>query len=371
MGIHLTRLLSNFGAIIFVTSRTFHEDYGNVHFIKGNAKDPQFIDLVLKSREWDCIVDFMVYGTSEFRARIDMLMSSTKQYIFLSSARVYSASDNRLTEQSLRILDVTEDKKYLNTDEYALYKAREEDIVINSRYTNYTIIRPYITYAENRLPLGIWEKETWVRRLSEQKSLALPACFLSKQTTLAYGMDVSLYISKIVCNEKALGQIYNIVANKSMTWYEVLNCYLDEIECFKGYRPQIVVVDYFTTNFKQILKNFSLWLFCFRFIRNKINVQDCSYQLIYDREYDRIFDNRKLVELIPEFEFSDTRKKLKSCLRSFMQAPNYSYRNWNWEFVQDKITGNKSTLHDIPGIMLKLRYLLIRYIIPIKCMAKF
>ena len=56
------------------------------------------------------------------------------------------------------------DEEYLKTDEYALSKARQEDILHRSGKNNWTVIRPYITYSEIRLQLGVLEKELWLYR---------------------------------------------------------------------------------------------------------------------------------------------------------------------------------------------------------------
>lgn len=370
MGIHLSEILRRNRINVYITSRQKHEDVGGIRYIQGNARDEKFVNAILREKTWDCIVDFMVYGTEEFKNRIDDLLSNTKQYVFLSSARVYDDEDEYITEKSSRLLDTSKDEKYLKTDEYALYKAREEDILRNSKYTNYTIIRPYITYAENRLPLGIWEKETWVRRFLEGKDIALPKKFLSRDTTLCYGKDVSQCISKLIGNNSAIGQIYNVTSNISCTWEEVLEIYLDSIEKITDRRPKVVIFDAYIQNYKRMLFNWFVDVFSFGLAKQKIQITNQSYQLIYDREFNRKFDNRKLLAIVPDAEFSDYRSNLGKCLNSFSEHPVYSYRNWIWEFVQDKLTGNTTPIDTIPSFNLKCKYLLIRYCIPKKFMAR-
>ena len=41
----------------------------------------------------------------------------------------------------------------------ALQKAREENLLLKSDSRNWTIIRPYITYYDERLQLGVFEKK--------------------------------------------------------------------------------------------------------------------------------------------------------------------------------------------------------------------
>ena len=153
MGQPLIKQLSLQGDDVYVTSRRKYESKDNIHFIQGDAHDLQFIKQQLRT-EYDVIVDFMIYGTETFKERADLYLNATGQYMFLSSARVYAQSKEPIKEDSPRLLDVCKDKDYLRTDEYALAKARSEDILFNSEKNNWTIIRPYITYNIKRLQLG-------------------------------------------------------------------------------------------------------------------------------------------------------------------------------------------------------------------------
>lgn len=151
MGNHLVQILNDGKHDVFVTSRSQRQNRLGVTYIQGNAHDDNFLDQVLNMKRWDVIVDFMIYNTSEFACRVNLLLDACKQYVFLSSSRVYADSKEPITEQSPRLLDVCKDEEYLKTDEYALSKAREENVLFNSEYKNWTIIRPYITYSEIRL----------------------------------------------------------------------------------------------------------------------------------------------------------------------------------------------------------------------------
>ena len=170
MGAHVIELLKKKGYDITVTSRKARASGNSVTYIQGNAKDNAFIDNICK-QHWDCIIDFMVYSTELLKSRIDMLLNATDQYVFISSARVYADSSERLTEESPRLLEMCTDKEYLATDEYALAKAKEENILFSASKNNWTIVRPSLTYSETRLQLGVYEKENWLYRALHGLSL--------------------------------------------------------------------------------------------------------------------------------------------------------------------------------------------------------
>lgn len=362
IGSHLSSVLSTKGYQICVTSRKKRKDSDNIKYIIGNAKDLDFLKQTLCLRKWDSIVDFMCYSTKEFSERVDILLSNTRQYVYLSSARVYSDTDTDITEESERLLDTCEDQMYLQTDEYALYKAREEDILFRSGYSNYTILRPYITYGENRIPLGVWEKETWLRRALIGKNIAMPRKFMNKKTTLAYGKDVSSFIAEIICKEKAIGQIYNIVSSETQYWKDIANTYINEINKLNKSAIKIVEFEECCYSLKSILKCLLIKL---KFKKSYYGCYSWSnYQLIYDREFNRSFDNSKTLELAPRYIFSKNDDSMRHCIREFVQNQEYSYTNYYWEMVQDRITKEKTPLSYFPTLKLKVSYLLIRYVIP-------
>lgn len=165
IGQALTELLKNTAWNVYVTTRTRRENVQNITFLQGNAHDEKFLAECVTKEHWNVIVDFMAYSTQEFSKKVELFLESTDQYFFLSSSRVYAASNEPLTEDSPRLLDVCTDETYLATDEYALAKARQENILLANNKKNWTIIRPYKTYNNNRLQLGMYEKEEWLYRL--------------------------------------------------------------------------------------------------------------------------------------------------------------------------------------------------------------
>ena len=138
MGVDLVRILAERGENVIVTSRAKRESAANnVKYLQGDAHDPAFLQSLLRD-SYGAIVDFMVYTTEEFQYKVDLFLNSTKQYVFMSSSRVYADSKTPITENSARLLEVCKDEVYLKTDEYALSKARQEDLLCESGKSNWT-----------------------------------------------------------------------------------------------------------------------------------------------------------------------------------------------------------------------------------------
>ena len=278
----------------------------------------------------------MVYTTEEFRSRLDMLLNATNQYLFMSSSRVYADSKTPINEDSPRLLDVTTDSEYLKTDEYALTKARQENLLRESGEANWTIIRPYITYSDQRLQLGVYEKELWLYRALHDKTIVFPKLIAEKYTTLTLGKDVASGISKLIGNEKTMGEIFHITTDKAIKWRDVFSIYNKVFSEITGKDIKIKYVN----DTREILGN--------------------NYQALYDRHYDRIFDNRKFLDLAGDFEFEQPTLGLERCLREFLEKP--VFREIPVVAKMDKLAGERTKLSEISGLKKKVKYLASRYL---------
>lgn len=341
MGAHLSEILaSKKEDTITITSRKGRESSRNIKYIIGDAHDDRFLDTLL-SEKWDVIVDFMVYNTDEFRRRSGRLLDACSQYVFLSSSRVYADSDSAITESSPRLLDTCRDKEYLNTDEYALTKARQENILKESGKLNWTVIRPYITFAENRLQLGVLELNCWLYRALLGHTIVFSEDIAEKFTTLTYGFDVACGIAAIIGKKDACGRAFHITVSQFLKWSEILTIYLDIIEEENGRRPKVKMVKYHP------------------YLKNK----DRKYQVIYDRWFNRRFDNSAINEFIDTSTFLSTEKGIRKSLTIFIRN-NKSLKfplNPSHEAFYDKITGETMDLKNFNGLKSKIIYIQQRF----------
>lgn len=323
MGVYLVDILSKTGLYeIDVTSRSNREStHPCLKYIKGNARDNDFMNSLL-SEHYDVIIDFMNYNLDEFADRCNYLLSSCGQYVWFSSSRVYANSETPITENSPRLLEVSLDKDFLATNRYALRKARQEDLITKSGFNNYTIIRPYITYSNERLQLGIYEKEQWLYRILKGRDLVINKNIIDKQTTLTYGYDVSLAISKLVDNQDAFGRVIQIASSENMTWREILKLYLDILKEKRNLTPRIYLSDH---------------------MQAIDELYEGGYNTIYDRAYNRHF-NSNLIETLTHSRGcvfnKDIRSGLSECLSDFLDNNRVFLKiDWQFEAYQDILTG--------------------------------
>lgn len=341
IGKFLVNMLNQNNKEVFVTTRRSISNINNIKFIQGNAHDLVFLSQIC-SQKWDTIIDFMSYKTEEFNKRIALLLKSTKHYIYISSARVYSNKENPIKETTLRLLDVSNDKEYLDTDEYALTKARQEDILKKQSNKNYTIVRPYITYGEKRFQLGVLEKEEWLYRALHGRTIVFPKELIDKKTTMTSGHDVAEFIYKLIDNPHVKGETFHVTNGQSITWKEIINIYIKIIEKEIGNRIKI-----------QYVSN-DMFLKC--------RYANLKYQLIYDRLYDRVFNTTKEETIVDITKFETLETGLEKCLKAFLQAPKFNNIDWINEAQKDKLTKEKTSYSEINGIKNIIKYMIQRYL---------
>ena len=324
---------------VYVTSRAVRtSEMLTLHYLQGDALEDRFLDQTIEQYgPFDAIVDFMAYSTQAFQKRLFQLLTETKQYVYLSSSRVYANSQQPLTENSPRLLDVSSDREFLKSDEYSLEKARQENLLKTSGMNHWTIIRPYITYNTERLQLGVFEKESWLFRAIRGRTLLFPKDMAEKFTTLTFGGDVAWGIARLIGNPRALGETVHITAAKAVKWGEILEIYRDTLEKVLHIRPAVCLTDS------------SEWI---------KNVKKDYDAVRYDRLYDRRFNNQKLHSLCGPYEFVTPELGLAQCLEQFLRESRpFQKLHWKYEAYVDRITNEETPIDEIPTVEGRQRYL--------------
>lgn len=337
MGNYLVSILADRGFEVHVTTRQSREsESGRVKYIQGNAHELEFIRSVILEGKYDCVIDFMNYITFEFLERHKFFTDNIKHYIFLSSSRVYADSDSPIREDiSPRLLDVSHDKKYLRTDEYALAKARQENLLMEGTAKNFTIIRPYITYSNERLQLGTYEKERWLYRALHNRPVIFSRDIASRFTTMTYGQDVAHAIAGLVNKSESFGEIYHITGDDYLKWHDIAEIYQAAFHEITGREMKIMYID---------------------------KALDDTAQVHYDRLYNRIFDNSKIKSVIKDFHPVSIREGLSKCLGEFIRDSHpFKHINWSFEIKADKITGTCAGMSELAGSRARAKYILERY----------
>ncbi|NLZ37777.1 MAG: hypothetical protein GX897_09960 [Clostridiales bacterium] len=292
MGVYLVPMLADMGYKVDVVSLDSGESSNpNIKYIKAeNAKDPAYIAELLKN-DYDGIVDFLIYGTAEFKEKYRRLLENTGHYIYLSSYRVYANEEHPIKETSPRLLDVIKEEPFISSEDYSLYKARGEEVLKASEFANWTAIRPAITYSKRRFQLVTLEANVIIERARHGKTVLLPRQAMDVQATMSWAGDVAKMISRLLFNDATKRETYTVATAEHNPWRVVADYYNEHI----GLKyEEVDKEDYIS------------------FISPDKNLH-VRWQLEYDRMFDRIIDNSKILNItgMKQSELMPLREGLK------------------------------------------------------------
>lgn len=275
MGVYVVPELVKMGYEVHVPSLEEVTQVGdNPKYIKADMKDLDTLKKTL-SQKYDAIIDYLVYPENQFHERYELFLDSTEHYIYLSSYRIY-AGDCPINEESARLLDVATDKDFLDTwgREYSLYKAVGEDLLRNSGRKNWSIVRPAITYSKRRFQLVTLEASVVINRALDGKKIVLPKEAKNVRGTMSWAGDVAKMFAGILLNERAYGEAFTFATAENHTWGEIADIYkeLTGVEC--------VWVD--KNDYCDLISP---------------DNQHVKWQLEYDRLFDRVIDNSKILDV--------------------------------------------------------------------------
>lgn len=274
MGVYLVPELARRGFAVDAVALDKVSPFGpDVRYTCGDAYgDAALIGERLK-KGYDVIIDFLMYpDVPAFYEKQKAYRSAAGQYIFLSTYRVYADTDAVITESSPRLLDVTADKDYRAQDEYALYKAKAENILFTAAEKNWTIVRPAITYSKRRFQLVTLEARDFLPRVKAGKPVYLPDAALAHQATMSWAGDVAQMIAALTDNPAALGEAFTVSTAEHNTWREVAELYGRLI----GLTYEVVPAEAYL---------------------GFLGCDLLSAQLYYDRCFDRVVDNSKILRI--------------------------------------------------------------------------
>ena len=275
MGTYLVPLLADMGCQVHVVALDKKDDVPpNIRYEQANAMDDDYLRKILQN-DYDAIVDFLIYPTKHFAVRYKLLLENTSHYIYLSSYRVYADSQGPITETSPQLLDVSDNEHFLSTDDYSLAKARQEDILEQSGFDNWTVVRPAITFSKLKYQLVTLEANIVVARAMQKRPIVLPRDALSIQGTMTWAGDVARMLARLLFNPVAYREAYTVSTAEHHPWAEIAGYYHDLIGL------EYAAVD--TQTYLEILGSPDL-------------KSPRSYQLHYDRYFNRIVDNSKILQ---------------------------------------------------------------------------
>lgn len=237
--------------------------------------DIETIQNKLEDIYFDVVVDFLTFDVDQMKKTLAIIKNRFNQYVFISSATAYKKkSENEI---------LTENSEVGNENwQYAYNKSKCEEF-LRKKDINYTIIRPYVTFGNTRIPFPIIPdgyNYTLLARILENKPVLLYNGG-SAICTLTSTKDFAEILYKLLLNPKAFKEAFHITSNSPQTWKDV---YLEYCKILKR-KPNIISVDI-----------------------NQINkyMPEFSDILTGDKGTNMVFDNSKVLNAIGGYQFKNS-----------------------------------------------------------------
>lgn len=267
--------------------------------------------------KFDVVVDFLSRKDTDIKRVYPLLKKVCKQYIFISSACVYKRDSNDfpLTEDSPK----PNEKWNYNVEKY---DAERTLVRLAADFcAKFTIVRPYITYDDERIPFGISPIYKYHRTLLERIKCGKPM-FVWKNgenvTTLTYVSDFAKGVVGLFLNVNAFNQDFHITSDYHYTWNEFW-----KILCSK-------------MNVKPSIYNISLEEF-------EKYLPRYSCMLRGDRALDAIFDNEKIKKAVPTLKFDYSLSEgIDRILKYYDDLESWDY-DYEYDALVDRMLSSKSS----------------------------
>lgn len=250
--------------ILCLEDHTSH--HGNLIYYKAKAT-VEYLEALMQENHYDGIVNFIHYPNyQEYIPYHELLSRQTEHLIFLSSYRVYANLQHPITESAPQLIDVIQDDAEFHEKEtYALAKSRAERYLADSQCPqNWTIVRPVISFSDRRLDISMVSGHQVLEAATKGQMVSLPL----EAKNLTAGLDWAGNSGKLIANllfkEHTIGEAYTISTSQNLTWSQVADIYTELLG---------VEFDWVPANYPHDIWN---WY--------------------YDRAYDRVIDNTKVLK---------------------------------------------------------------------------
>lgn len=191
-----------------------------------DIRDAEFISSAIADEQYDAVIDFISYCPEHLNHKLEMLKGHYTQYIFISSATIYKPSSKLHREETAKL----DNTKWPYSRGKIECEAFLQDYFAKNEIGFYTIVRPYVTYGNTRIPYPIVPIDnrcewSYVRRILLNETL--PILRLQNIVTLTHTSFFAAVLACLVENEKAYNDAFHITDKTSCRWEDVVDLCID------------------------------------------------------------------------------------------------------------------------------------------------
>lgn len=259
-------------AVEVICLEDMKSDNENLKFYKSYATY-EFLSRLFEKNHYDGIINFVHYvSIEEYKKIHQLLIKNTNHLIFLSSYRVYADQEHPIRETSPMLVDVLKDEDFFANETYALPKTKAEQFLrTECTGQNWTIVRPVISFSHRRFDLFTHSGDFVIKCTRAGEPVLLPECAANLTAGLDWAGNSGKIIANLLFKENVMGEAYTISSAQNLKWDEVGKIYSDILGTKIRY---ISTEEYAKMYHSEKTSGYILW---------------------YDRMFDRIIDNTKVL----------------------------------------------------------------------------
>lgn len=183
-----------------------------VRQITGDRHDPAVFEVC--TEDYDAVVDFCAYDAGDVKRVIENLRGKIRQYVMISTVDVYERGSGavKTEEHALERRELPGEAGAYIAGKVAL----EDEIrnICSSRQIPYTILRPAILYG----PYNYAPRESVYIQMMITNHVLPRFTDADGQFQFVYIKDAAQAIQRVLGNEKAFGQAYNLCQDEILTY---------------------------------------------------------------------------------------------------------------------------------------------------------
>jgi nucleoside-diphosphate-sugar epimerase len=310
----ITQQLLEKGGELYLLNRGTRNDAlpAGVNILQADISDEDHVAKLIENLEFDVVADFIAFEPAQLERDYRLFKCKTKQFIFISSASAYQTppSHYRITEGTpLSNPNWEYSRNKIACEDYLMKQYRENGFPI-------TIVRPSHTYDERSIPLGVHgSKGTWqvAKRMLANKPVIIHGDGTSLWT-MTHNSDFAKGFIGLMGNIHAIGESIQITSDETVTWNQIYE----------------IIASALGVELNAVHVSSEFLVACSK--------EDYKGGLLGDKAHSVVFDNSKLIRLVPGF-MATTRldQGIKQTIEYIMAHPEHQTEDIEFDIWCDKV----------------------------------
>ncbi len=297
-------LEKGYDLFLLTRGKSFRYIPAGAKIINGDINDVQSIKGLISAHKFDAVVDWIAFTQNNVERDFELFRDKTEQYVFISSASVYSPKRNiPITEETIIENPYwAYSRAKIDCENYLTERFEKENFPV-------TIVRPSHTYDKTKNPLRA--DYLPFHRMKNGKPIMIHDEGKSLWT-LTHTKDFAKGFVGLLGNKKSIGEKYHITSDEVLTWNKIAEILTSKA----GYELNIVHIP------SEFIAKYD---------------EEWGAGLLGDKANNAVFDNSKIKNIVPDFTTAIPFEKGAEEIVEWYSNPQNQIFDFKLDALMDKI----------------------------------